>query len=170
MSDITEVASVTAASTINSVETLQGLPGGDEQVNLTTNPATKAYSQSSTPPAKYRFFKSVTLDGSGAATLDLTALAGIQDAIDATGLKMQWFRIWGVTGNALVTISPGASNPYAMFGAGNDLVYPAACTRPFHFEFDDQSPTITDVSGVGASQIDFAGTASDVFSIDIGLG
>lgn len=169
MTQIAEVASVVVTSVVQAAEDIQGLPAA-AAVSPAVNPGSTTYSPTSTVPVTYRSIKTWTLDGSGEATIDLTALPAMQDDIDATGLKVQLVRIWGEAGNGVLTISPGASNAYALNGAGNDLVYPAANTKVFHWEFGDTSPQITDVSGSGDSQIDLAGTAGNEFTIEILVG
>ncbi len=173
---IATVATAQITGALAVTENLQGLPGtGPYEQNLAINPGAKQYGPTTTPPASYRSVATWTLvaetsGGPGLATIDLTDLPGMQDNIDGTGLKVQVFRIWGASTNGSVAIMPGDTNPYAMFGAGNEMDYPAANVRPFIFEFGGGAPEITDVSGVGASQIDLSGTDGDEFTIDILLG
>ena len=166
------VSNAQIADSLIVTQTLQDAPGaGDGTVtSLALNPAPVQLSPTTTPPVTKYSADAVTLDGGGAATIDLTDLPGLQAAIDGTGLKVQLMRIQGATGNGALTISPGASNGYELFGAGNDIEYPAGCTRPFKFEFDDKLVDIDSGSGAGEYTIDLAGTVGDVFNIEFLLG
>ncbi len=171
MPNIATVSTAQVTATASVTEQLQGLPGtGPYEQNLNVEPGPKQYGPNSTPPVLYRSVKTWTLDGAGEATIDLTALPGMQDDIDGTGLKVQVFRVWGSVGNGALRIANGAANPYDLTGEGDALIYPADNVRPFILEYGDGSPEITDVSGVGASQIDLSGTIGDAFTVDILLG
>jgi len=137
-----------------------------DQFNL----GARTYSPTTTLVIEGLSAETYVLDGAGAATIDLTALLGTQANIDGTGEKVKAIRIHGRATNGALTISPGALNPYNLFGAGNSVIYPATNTLPWHIEFGDTLALVTDVSGVGSSQIDLAGTAGDEFDIEILLG
>lgn len=72
------------------------------------------------PPAA----QSITLGG-GITTLDFTALALARDAGEAhdfTGKKLIGAILKANASNAAaISVAPGASNPYPLFGAGNDI-------------------------------------------------
>ena len=81
-------------------------------------------------------------------------------------MKVQAFRIRGKEGNSALNIAPGAANPYAMFGAANDVDYPAGNTKAWTFEFFDKLADI----GAAAKQIDFAGVGVEEFYVDLYIG
>lgn len=119
----------------------------------------------STPPVTKASYQEHTLDGSGDLTLDLTDLPGVSEVSqNCTGLKVQTLIINNPADNAALTISPGASNPYPLFGTGNDLVVPPGATMAFSFV--DQ---LADVSGT-VKTIDFAGGNAESFELGICLG
>lgn len=129
------------------------------------NPAQNTYTQTSTVPAKYYSGQTLALVA-GVKTIDLTALPGLQAAINGTGLKVQALRIRGKTGNGALTISEGAANPYELFGPANPIVYPAGCTKAWQFEFDEK---LADIAA-GVKNIDLAGTGTEQFDIEFLLG
>lgn len=145
-----EVLSVDAANNANIVH--DGFNRTDIELN-----------GSSTVPLSKASYQVYTLSG-GAASIDLTALLGVNDVSqDATGLKVQTLIVDNPSSNP-ITLSPGASNPYALFGAGNDLVVPAGAVMSFYFA--DQ---LADV-GASAKTIDLSGTGTDTIKIGFGLG
>ena len=153
-------------------ESVEDAPGADGQTVTSKefNRGPQTLGPTTTPPISGYSADEWTLDGAGAATIDLTDLPGTQGDVDGTGLKVQCFRVHGLATNGILTISPGALNPYNLFGAANDLVLPAGFIGPLECRFDDLLADVTDVSGVGSSQIDLAGTATNVFKIEILLG
>ncbi len=168
-----QISSVQFINQMNVTEALQDAPAasGQNVTSVAFNPSTVQYTPSTTIPMVNYSGVTYTLSGGGAATIDLTDLLGTQGNIDGTGLRVRALRVQGSdASNGALTISPGASNPYEFFGPGNELVYPAGNTKPITFEFEDGLALITDVSGVGASQIDLAGDASDEFKIEIIVG
>ncbi len=144
-------------------------PATDEKASPPTyNLGPTTYNGSSSPPGVYYSGQVLALSG-GAATIDLTALAGaLQGIIDGTGKKVQMLRIRGEAdgSNAALTISEGAANPMELFGAANPIVYPAGCKKPWTFEFDGK---LDDISA-GDCEIDFAGTGTDSFFVEFILG
>lgn len=61
----------------------------------------------------------------GAATVDLTSLTGTNGAsVDGTGLKVQALKVKNL-GSSTLTITPGGSNPYEMFGTSGSIEIPA---------------------------------------------
>lgn len=163
-----EISSAKIQSSFSVTETLKDAVGAGTTTTVTStalNPAQTEYTLTSDPPGKYYSSDTLALVA-GAATIDLTSLPGLQATIDGTGLKVQAFRIRGAAGNSALTISPGAANPYTMFGAGNDLEYPADCALAFQFEFDE---TLADIAA-GAKEIDLAGTGTEQFQIEFILG
>lgn len=116
----------------------------------------------STVPATKSSYKTYTLGGGGTLTIDLTDLDGLLEAaVDGTGLKVQTIVVRNPSSNNAVTIAPGASNPYPLWGTGNSReVKPGA---RFGEYFADQ---LADVAS-NAKEIDLSGTAGQ--TIDIGL-
>jgi len=170
---MTTPALVTTAQVLDQVtvtEALQGLPGAANKTvtSDSLNPGPISYTPTGTPPVKYSSMQEITLDGGGAAAIDLTNLPGTQGNIDATGLKLQLFRIRGRATNtgSVVNIAPGTSNGYALLGAGNDADYPAKSVRPWLLEFDDLLPDV----GPTAKNIALLGTAADKFYVEILVG
>lgn len=153
-------------------EDVEDAPGaaGKTVTSDVFNLGARSYTPTTTLDMELYSAETWVLDGAGAATIDLTDLPGTQANVDGTGKKVRAIRIHGAATNGALTISPGAVNPYLLFGAGNSVVYPAANTLPWHIESGDSLALVTDVSGVGSSQIDLAGTAGDEFQIEILLG
>lgn len=101
----------------------------------------------------------------GAKTIDLTALLGVNDlSQDCTGLKVQQLIFVNPAGNDTLTFSPGASNPYPLFGTGNDFDLPAGATVAMYVP-----ESLADVSGT-VKTIDVAGTGTQSFSVGLVLG
>lgn len=170
--DPSAVTSAVLVSNWTVVESVEDAPAAASQ-SITSkdfNPSVQRLSPTSDVPVSLFSGDTWTLDGGGAATIDLTDLPGSQGNIDGTGKKVQAIRVQGAEGNGALTISPGASNPYNLFGAGNSVELPAGFLGPMEFRYNDTLDDITDVSGVGSSQIDLAGTAGDEFNIEILLG
>lgn len=117
----------------------------------------------STPPLTMVSYQVYTLTA-GAATIDLTAVKGVNDVDqDATGLKVQTLIVYNPSSNA-ITISPGASNGYALFGSGNDIEIPPGGRMQFYFK--NSTPDVAS----GVKEIDLAGTGTDTIQIGFGLG
>lgn len=164
-----QVSAATCMSQWSVVESLQGVAGasGGTVTSTALNPGQQAYSQTGSPPVKYYWSKTIALVAA-AATIDLTALAGgLQGDIDASGLKVQRCRFRSVSvGNSAFTISPGAANPYPLFGAANDMVIAAGNTEVLEMGFNG---TLADVAA-GAKQIDIAGTGTEQIHCELLLG
>lgn len=140
----------------------------DQTVNTNQfNPDQSSYSPTTTPPVKYHCAFTLKLVA-GAKSIDLTAVAEAATGvtIDGTGLKVQAFRIRGAPGLGALTISPGAANPYPMFGAAKSIIYPAGCTKAWCFEFDGKLSPI----GAAAKEIDFSGVGTEEFPVDLYIG
>lgn len=165
---VAEISTLRIMAQMTIEETLEGLVGGDKAFSRPNVGSQTTYNSGSDPPGVFASVQLLALVA-GAATLDLTALAGgAQDTIDGTGKKLQALYICGAaTGtNGKLTISEGAANPYELFGAANPIEYPAANVLAFLFQFGD---TLDDVSA-GDCEIDLAGVGTDVFTIAIVLG
>lgn len=120
-----------------------------------------------TTPAVSKSFSDTISLASGTATLDLSALAGPSSTtIDLTGLKVQLFKMTCPSTNTLpISCTVGTQNAYDIFGAadGSVDVHPG-CT--VMCEWNDQ---LDDV-GAADEEIDFAGNASESFSIQLVAG
>ena len=110
---------VTVAPHVTTVETIdEGADSADAAQRRVTHAAfndTIQLTATSNPPATEHsgFVKSLV---AGAATIDLTALTGVDNStIDGTGLKVQLIRVKNLGANNL-TISEGAANGYAIGG------------------------------------------------------
>ena len=105
--------------------------------------------------------------GAGTTTIDLTAMPAARDpslAIDNTGKKLIGLLIAADKDNdGDVTIAPGSSNPYPLFGTGNTIKVAAG----LHI-----SAAIIGVAstygavGVSAKTIDISGTQDDIVEIE----
>jgi len=103
--------------------------------------------------------------GTGDTTIDLTALSGTQSDIDATGDKVQYLQLITDDENvAAITIKPGSSNPYNLFGSSNEIDLGAGVEVLAKF-----AETLDDVAA-GAKTIEIAGTAGDKIKIQIVTG
>jgi hypothetical protein len=77
---------------------------------------------STTPPAT----KAWTGILAGDQTLDLTALSrAVGNDVDATGLKLRQILVNNLSASAVLTIAPGASDPYEFNGTGGEKAIPA---------------------------------------------
>ena len=83
---------------------------------------------------------------------------------DANGLKLQTIMITNPSGNNPITIGEGASNGYPIWGASNDVIYPAATDQGTKF-----SDSLPDVSATDKT-IDITGTGTETFDVGICLG
>lgn len=108
------------------------------------------------------------LSGAGALTIDLTALevigAGGTVTKDCTGLKLQSITVVP-EGTGVVTITPGAANPYNI---ANDASFKnlVAGGEAWSQCFLDRCPDVA----AGAKEIDFAGDPDQYAVIKLELG
>jgi len=149
---------------LRTTETVEGVPSAEdaEVDNDDLNAGQQVYDVSSTPLiASFRRGGGEYTLGTGDTTIDLTALSGTQDDIDATGDKVQFLHITTDDENSGdVTIKPGASNPYNLFGASNEADFGAGIDMVVSF-----GETLDDVAA-GAKMIDLSGTAGDKITLD----
>jgi len=168
-SSAAEISSARVLNNLAVTDELKDVGSGTGQTHTHDDLDSAAFSftASSDPPGKYYSAQTLALVA-GVATIDLTSLPGLQAAIDGTGLKLQFLRIRGEAdgSNAVLNIAPGAVNPYSLFGAANDIDYPAACTKPFTFEFDEGTEDVDATH----KNIDLAGTGTDSFFVEMILG
>ena len=148
----------------------------EQQRTITTGAATKVSKQltgSSTPKVdKPPISKTVTI--SGTTTLDLTSIAGLAvppaatRTLDMTGAKVVVIAFKAADDNAaVINIAPGGSNPYPLFGTGNDIdLRPGMALAA---GFGAVATTLPAVSGT-VKTIDFTGTNGDEVQVDVYLG
>ncbi len=103
---------------------------------------------------------------SGAGTIDLTALPGTNGAtISGTGLKVQALKVQALGTNANpITLTFGASNPYALHGA--TFVMALSPGQEYQFFGNAATPTI----GSGAKNIDLSGTGTQSLNVQVVMG
>lgn len=117
----------------------------------------------------------ITLTTSVVTTIDLTAVqalvlpTGVARLVDLTGAKLKAFFLRAGNDNdaAGVTIEPGSSNPYPIFGTGNTIVL-----GPGRIEaggFDGIESDLAAVAG-GAKEIDISGTTGDTLYFELLFG
>lgn len=126
-----------------------------------TTPAIEA------PPAAAR----IELDNSGATTLDLTAMPLARDASkthDYTGKRVVAAILKAGAANAgAITIAPGASDPYPLFGAGNEVdLAPGMALQISFVGVGSGAPAVAS----GAKTIDISGTEGDALDVFFLLG
>lgn len=111
---------------------------------------------------------------SGTTTIDLTSAAGVSlpataaRSIDASAKKLVAVRLSCPTTNVgAVNVAPGASNPYPLFGTGNDV------------DIKPGQTLIALISGVASSYpavsgtvktLDITGTTNDVLHVEMYFG
>lgn len=100
----------------------------------------------------------------GARTIDLTALPTAGGTYDATGKKVRAFMVKNKTGNGVLTISEGATNGYALLGAG--FTFRLAAEQQALFYLGDAAPAVAS----GDRTIDLAGTGTEQSEITIVIG
>ena len=92
----------------------------------------------------------------GAKTIDLTALPTTEGTYNATGKKVRAFMVKNRTGNAALTISEGATDGYALLGAG--FSFRLAANQQAVFYLADAAPVVAaadktiDLSGTGTQE------------------
>lgn len=125
------------------------------RLSSTTTPAVEV------PPG----YQKITI-GAGTTTIDLTAMPSARDpdvAEDYTAKKLIGVRIRAASGNSgNVTVAPGSSNPYPLFGATNEVdVVPGEQIDKLIASVASSHPA---VSGT-VKTIDVTGTLNDVVDI-----
>lgn len=111
---------------------------------------------------------------SGTTTIDLTAAAGValpiaaSRTVDATGKKLVAVRLSCPTTNVgAVNVAPGGSNPYPLFGTGNDVD-----VKPGQTIIAIVNGVASSYGAVGptAKNIDVTGTTNDVLNVELYFG
>lgn len=94
----------------------------------------------------------------GAGTIDLTALPHNGGTVDLTGLRVEVLKFKNKTGNAVMTISEGASNGYEALGNAWSIKLLAGQEATFFL--NDAAPVVSgtlktiDVAGTGTEQLE----------------
>lgn len=149
--------SVAYAATATVTETLGNntgsAPAGSRVVTHTEYNETATLNGASTPPATQVAEFLLTLS-TGAATIDLRALEGTNDAVvDGNGLKVQIVRIKNLGANPMI-FKGGAATPHNMFGTTDgQTVFPGAHIMIFSNDGGDDIDATHkhwDVTGTGA--------------------
>lgn len=128
--------------------------GFSTRVNLTP---------SSTPDVEAVSYQTLALTA-GAKTIDLTALPVTGGTYDATGKKVRAFMVKNKAGNAVLTVSEGATNGYALLGTG--FTFKLLAGQQLLVYLADSAPTVAS----GDKTIDFAGTGTEESEISIAIG
>ena len=149
-------------------ETIEGVASADsaEVDNNDLNAAQSVLTVTTTPLiASFRWSGREYTLGTGDTSIDLTSLLGTQDSIDATGDKVQYLHIiTGADNVGVLTVKPGGSNPYNLFGSSNEIDLGADVEILARL-----GETLDDVAA-GAKIIELSGTAADTVSIGICTG
>lgn len=118
----------------------------------------------STPAVTKCSFQDYALSG-GTKTIDLTALLGVNDAVqDCTGLKLQFLVFLNPAGNADMVISGEGTNGYSL-GAARTINGGAITCRDVMYV-----PNALGTVGSGAKNLVVTGTGSQTFSLGLLLG
>jgi len=129
--------------------------------------ASATFSATSTPTGQRIVEIEITL-GAGTTTIDLTSApksAGRTE--DLTGFKAVAGLLTAPrTNSGDVTVAPGASNPYPLFGTGNSVAVPAGRTMAFG---DTEQANLAAVSS-SAKTIDVSGTSGDILRLMLVMG
>jgi len=144
---------------------VNGEPAANVTVKHTRLNKSATYQADTTPPVtKVATFSQSLTDG--AATIDLTALEGTNGAaVDGTGLKVQAIKIVAKAANAnAITIAKGASNGYALAGAGFSVALAAG--QEVVLFGNDATPDIA----VDAKTLDLTGTGTQGVDVVIVMG
>ena len=150
---------------LQAVETLANPAADGVNVNLDElDQGTRTLNSSSTPAATKHHAETITI--AGTQTVDLTSLSDVEGtAIDGTGLKVQAVRMIADADNAAaITVAPGASNPYPLFGTSNEVDLAAGA------EICHYSPEGLPDVAAAVKEIDISGTNDDILYIQLILG
>lgn len=150
--------------------------GGTQQartLNITGADVSTTLDSTTTPKIEVSpVVRKITI--SGTTTIDLTAAAGValpisaSRTVDATGKKLVAVRLsCPVTNVGAVNVAPGSSNPYPLFGTGNDLD-----VKPGQTIIAIVTGVASSYAAVGptAKNIDVTGTANDVLNVELYFG
>lgn len=153
--DITETLTGDYVSGANNDFAITGLSTGDTYNGTTT-------------PAVTKHAENLLAMSGGAATLDLTALAGelSGQTVDATGLKLQFAKLRAKSDNgATLTVTKGGTNGYSICGTAAFTI-PLAPGQEILLNCNAASGTV----GSGAKTFDLAGTGTDALEYELIFG
>jgi hypothetical protein len=132
------------------------------------NQSGSRWNATSVPPVSMVSYQTYALV-TGSKTIDLTAILNfLAVSQNGTGLKVQSVIFVNPAGNATMNIAPGGSNPYPLFGTGNDIDVPGNATVNswIAFGFPEGLPDVAS----GAKTITVTGTGTQTFNLGIVLG
>lgn len=175
MSNVSLVAnlSLAGAEAFTAAEAPTGGTQGARTLNITGADISTTLDGSSTPKIEVSpTVRKITI--SGTTTIDLTAAAGValpisaSRTVDNTGKKLVAVRLSCPSTNAgAVNVAPGGSNPYPLFGTGNDIdVKPGQTIIAGIFGVASSYPA---VSGT-VKNLDVTGTTNDVLNVELYFG
>lgn len=147
------------------LEDLQTVPGASspQVLNDDFNWDLVQLKPTTTPPVARVSYQEYTVGGGGTVDIDLYALASTQGTIAGNGMKLQLIVI-NNTAVTSINVAQGASNPYLLFGSGNDVDIPAGCKLAFYVP-----ESLADISST-VRNIRITGTASAVVEVGIWIG
>jgi hypothetical protein len=167
------LTSVQTISTIKATHSLENAPtAGQALVAEQLNAGTRTYTSGTSPAATAYHGSLVEFPGTGTGAaadvvVDLTALEDIEgNAITATGLSVVEVRLQrsaATENDSTVTVAPGDTNGYALFGAGNSISLEPGDS--IHARLLS-SPSI----GASCKNIKFSGDAGSSVSVEFILG
>lgn len=150
--------------------------GGTQQartLNITGADVSTTLDSTTTPKIEVSpVVRKITI--SGTTTIDLTAAAGValpiaaSRTVDATGKKLVAVRLSCPSTNVgAVNVAPGGSNPYPLFGTGNDVD-----VKPGQTIIAIVTGVASSYGAVGptAKNVDVTGTANDVLNVELYFG
>ena len=152
-----------------------GANGEAERTVTQSNSGVVVTLTSATTPAieKPAYIATITLGGS-ATELDLTdldvplLLSTVTRAIDMTGKNLVAFEFSAPTTNTgAVNVAPSASNPYPIFGTGNDIDIKKGMT--ICGAINGVASTMPDVGGSGLG-VSISGTGGGVLNVRLYFG
>lgn len=141
------------------------LAANDKGVTHSGFNISKSLSASTTPPAtKTAYFSQAMTDG--AATIDLTGLPGTNaGVVSLSGLKVQSLLLENPSTNAnAISIEPGASNGYDIFGSDFKVTLQPGQSALFYG--NDATPDV----GSSDKTLDIAGTGTQSLKVGIVAG
>jgi|SRR6185312_9312151 len=165
----TSSISVAYGSLITVTETFTGFTApNNEDITVSGINESGTLTATTTPPAtlQTQFNQALT---AGAATIDLTALPGLNadEVVNGNGLKVQLVKFKNPSANAnKITISQGASNAYRLDGATNWTISlaPGQSAGPFYLD------AASDVISSTHKTIDLAGTGTQTLQVAVVMG
>lgn len=164
----TSTISATWAQTMSVLETFSVANTTDNTILVNGISQSGTLTASTTPAATKHSQWTVTLSG-GAATIDLTAIPGLNgsETIDGTGLKVRLLQFYTPAANAnVVSVTKAVSNGYGLDAAGTSWTESLDPDTGRSMWLNTTAPTI----GSGAKNITVAGTGSQTIQVGVVLG